>query len=102
MAHQIICSMRYSLSGSSVSPFHSCREPLAHTEETGPSRWRELSASAGDAVRSRGATLMETRNRPPCICCALLVSLPHHIHWLLLLGLGFETPDTAKARSMSL
>lgn len=69
IAHRIIWPMR-------SSSF--CNKPLVYTEETGPSRWRELSASAGDAVRSRGATLMGTRNRPPCFRCAQHVSSRHH------------------------
>lgn len=34
------------------------------TEGTGPSGLRDPSTSAGDAVRSRGATLTGDRNRP--------------------------------------
>jgi hypothetical protein len=79
IAHKMIWSMMSSSSLPTGALIHSCHSPLLLTKETGPSLWRGLSALAGDAVRSRGAT--QTGEKKPASVSLLssssLITSPH-------------------------
>lgn len=53
-------------------------------------------------MRIRDGASTGRRNRPPYLCYGHLVSLPHHVDRLFLLGLALQTRGTAKSCTMGL
>jgi hypothetical protein len=76
IAHKMIWSMLPSSSLPTGALIHSCHPPLLPTKETGLSRWRGLSTSAGGAVRSRGAP---KRGEETGLRLSAVVIWSHHI-----------------------
>src|SRR5215204_4181351 len=72
------------------------------TEGTGLSRGRDPPASAGDAVRSRGATQAGTINLASGLFPLSYIVITPHLDLPLLLDLRLQPTRTAKARAMSL